>query len=146
MASLAEVFKASYDYNFQYKSLLPAHRAQLRQLRIFSEEINRTQIFSLTISKAAEAVPTLKIKDDDRHELVLLISFNDQNPEDVRLVFSPLATKQPLYGHVEGYRLQKGHECENLARDIGCFLAEHGMKQDVLREANSLLQDTRPIF
>jgi|GEM_PF-4098521 hypothetical protein len=132
---LTKIFQNAYEFNFSYLSLTSAHEQQIRHLKGFVENLNNSGTgFTAVLSKAAEASPTLKVRDEDAHEALFMISFNDSKPNDLRVVLSPVTTKEPLYGIKEGYQLNHAADRQRMAENLGCFLARRGMEQDILRE------------
>lgn len=144
MGSLVDEFTRSYDHNFQHKSLTVGHERQISVLKTFVEELNKGGLFKATLDKAAEAAPVLKIDDGDQHLVVFMVSYCERGSNDIRLVLSPVTTKQPLYGHTEGYNLAHHDDRMQMMRDLGCFVARRAEEIDILRETTRAFLDKTP--
>ncbi len=134
MGSLVDEFTRAYEHNFRHRTLGPAHEAQITALKNFVKDLNNTGSFKARLDKAAEAAPVLKINDGHDHQVVFSISYNEHREHGVRLVLSPLTTRQPLYGHTEGYDMTRHEQRLQLMRDMGCYVAQRGMELDLLKE------------
>ncbi len=134
MGSLVDEFTRAYEHNFRHRTLETAHEKQINALKDFVRDLNNAGGFKARLDKAAEAAPVLKINDGHDHQVVFSVAYNEQNAHNVRLVLSPLTTRQPLYGHADGYDMTRHEQRLQLMRDMGCYVAQRSMELDLLKE------------
>jgi hypothetical protein len=134
MGSLIHEFTKAYQHNFRHVSLSPQHQTQIKALQNFVEQLNRESDFKARLDKVAEAAPVLRIEDEEKHQSIFLLTYHEKSIHDVRVVLSPVQTRQPLYGHSEGYNMTREADRMLLMRDLGCFVARRAMELDLLRE------------
>ena len=134
MGSLVEEFANAYDHNFRHRTLNPTHETQINALKHFIDRLNEGGVFKARLDKAAEAAPVLKINDGNDHQVVFLITYHEKSLHDVSLVVTPLTTRQPLYGHAEGYNMTRDADRMQMMRDMGCYVAQRGMELDLLKQ------------